>query len=167
MGIIKKFRIKSFKKNKALVSLDKISLSFGKRRILEDVSFNINEGEILTTINVPGLPPGATCGFSEIARRHGDFALAMCVAVLSRINGGYARLVINGMGNGPQRIENAEKVLLDGKFSETSIKAASKIVIEELDPLNDIHAPGWYRKKMARVMMIRACNMAVALMEQK
>ena len=30
MGIIKKFRIKSFKKNKALVSLDKISLSFGK-----------------------------------------------------------------------------------------------------------------------------------------
>ena len=127
----------------------------------------INEGEILTTINVPGLPPGATCGFSEIARRHGDFALAMCVAVLSRINGGYARLVINGMGNGPQRIENAEKVLLDGKFSETSIKAASKIVIEELDPLNDIHAPGWYRKKMARVMMIRACNMAVALMEQK
>ena len=41
MAIIKKFRIKNFKKNKALVSLDKISLSFGKRRILEDVSFNI------------------------------------------------------------------------------------------------------------------------------
>ena len=55
MGIIKKFRIKSFKKNKALVSLDKISLSFGKRRILEDVSFNINEGEILGMLGPNGV----------------------------------------------------------------------------------------------------------------
>ena len=55
MGIIKKFRIKSFKKNKTLVSLDKISLSFGKRRILEDVSFNINEGEILGMLGPNGV----------------------------------------------------------------------------------------------------------------
>ena len=55
MAIIKKFRIKSFKKNKALVSLNKISLSFGKRRILEDVSFNINEGEILGMLGPNGV----------------------------------------------------------------------------------------------------------------
>jgi len=55
MGIIKTFRIKSFKKNKSLVSLDKISLSFGKRRILEDVSFNINEGEILGMLGPNGV----------------------------------------------------------------------------------------------------------------
>ena len=55
MGIIKKFRIKSFKKNKALVSLDKISLSFDKRRILEDVSFNINQGEILGMLGPNGV----------------------------------------------------------------------------------------------------------------
>ena len=55
MAIIKKFRIKSFKKNKALVSLNKISLSFGQRRILEDVSFNINEGEILGMLGPNGV----------------------------------------------------------------------------------------------------------------
>ena len=55
MAIIKKFRIKSFKKNKILVSLNKISLSFGKRRILEDVSFNINEGEILGMLGPNGV----------------------------------------------------------------------------------------------------------------
>ena len=55
MAIIKKFRIKSFKKNKALVSLNKISLSFGNRRILEDVSFNINEGEILGMLGPNGV----------------------------------------------------------------------------------------------------------------
>ena len=34
MAIIKKFRITSFKTKKPLVSLDKISLSFGKRKLL-------------------------------------------------------------------------------------------------------------------------------------
>jgi len=55
VAIIKKFRIKSFKKNKALVSLNKISLSFGKRKILKDVSFNINEGEILGMLGPNGV----------------------------------------------------------------------------------------------------------------
>ena len=55
MAIIKKFRIKSFKKNKTLVNLDKVSLSFGKRRILDEVSFNINEGEILGMLGPNGV----------------------------------------------------------------------------------------------------------------
>ena len=55
MAIIKKFRIKSFKKQKPLVSLKKISLSFGKRQILDDVSFNINKGEILGMLGPNGV----------------------------------------------------------------------------------------------------------------
>ena len=55
MAIIKKFRIKSFKKNKSLVALNKVSLSFGQRRILEDVSFNIKEGEILGMLGPNGV----------------------------------------------------------------------------------------------------------------
>ena len=47
MAIIKKFRIKSFKTTKPLIKLDEISLSFGKRQILDDISFVVNQGEIL------------------------------------------------------------------------------------------------------------------------
>ena len=47
MAIIKKFRIKSFKENKPLIKLEKISLSFGKRQILDNISSSINSGEIL------------------------------------------------------------------------------------------------------------------------
>ena len=47
MAIIKKFRITTFKKEINKISLKKISLSFNKRQILDDVSFNIREGEII------------------------------------------------------------------------------------------------------------------------
>ena len=55
MAIIKKFRIKSFKNTKPLVELKKISISFGKRQILDDISFNINQGEILGMLGPNGV----------------------------------------------------------------------------------------------------------------
>ena len=55
MGIIKKFRIKSFKNPQPIISLENISLSFGKRKILENVSFKINHGEILGMLGPNGV----------------------------------------------------------------------------------------------------------------
>ena len=55
MAIIKKFRIKSFKKPQSLISLENISLSFGKRKILDNVSFTINHGQILGMLGPNGV----------------------------------------------------------------------------------------------------------------
>ena len=55
MGIIKKFRIKSFKKQKPIVSLKKISLSFGKRQILDNINFEVNQGQILGLLGPNGV----------------------------------------------------------------------------------------------------------------
>ncbi len=55
MAIIKKFRIKSFKKRNTLVELKNVSLSYGKRQILENVSFNITKGEILGILGPNGV----------------------------------------------------------------------------------------------------------------
>ena len=55
MGIIKKFRIKSYKNPKPIISLEKIYLSFGKRKILDNVSFKINYGEILGMLGPNGV----------------------------------------------------------------------------------------------------------------
>jgi len=55
MALIKKFRIKSFKKNSPLIRLEKISLSFGKRQILENINFDINKGEILGMLGPNGV----------------------------------------------------------------------------------------------------------------
>ena len=55
MAIIKKFRIKSFKNKKSIIKLDRLSLSFGKRKILDNISFSINEGQILGLLGPNGV----------------------------------------------------------------------------------------------------------------
>ena len=55
MAIIKKFRIKSFKNNKEIIKVDKVSLSFQTRQILDGISFKLNQGEILGLLGPNGV----------------------------------------------------------------------------------------------------------------
>ena len=55
MAIIKKFRIKSFKQKKPILKLQNISLSFQNRQILENISFEINQGEIFGMLGPNGV----------------------------------------------------------------------------------------------------------------
>jgi lipopolysaccharide export system ATP-binding protein len=55
MAIIKKFRITSFKKKKPIIKLDRLSLSFGKMKVLDNVSFSLNEGQILGLLGPNGV----------------------------------------------------------------------------------------------------------------
>ena len=55
MAIIKKFRIKSFKNNKEVINLKNISLSFGKRKILENINISINDWEIVGLLGPNGV----------------------------------------------------------------------------------------------------------------
>ena len=64
MSNIKKFRIKSFKKDKLILKLDKISLKFGRKMILENLSLNLNKSQILGLLGPNGV--GKTTIFNII-----------------------------------------------------------------------------------------------------
>ena len=55
MAIIKKFRIKSFKTINSIIEFENISLSYGNRQILENISFKINEGQIFGMLGPNGV----------------------------------------------------------------------------------------------------------------
>ena len=55
MAIIKKFRIKSYKNLKPIIKLDKVSFSFKNRPILDSITFNLNQGEILGLLGPNGV----------------------------------------------------------------------------------------------------------------
>ena len=55
MAVIKKFRIKSFKNINSIIEFNNISLSYGNRLILDNISFKINEGQIFGMLGPNGV----------------------------------------------------------------------------------------------------------------
>jgi len=55
MSVIKKFRIKSFKKINTIIEFENVSLSYGNRLILDNINFKINEGQIFGMLGPNGV----------------------------------------------------------------------------------------------------------------
>ena len=55
MAIIKPFRIKSFKNKSAIIEFENVSLSYGNRLILDNISFKINQTEIFGMLGPNGV----------------------------------------------------------------------------------------------------------------
>jgi len=55
VAIIKKFRIKSFKEESSIIEFQNISLSYGKRLILDKINFKINKGQIFGMLGPNGV----------------------------------------------------------------------------------------------------------------
>ena len=55
MGIVKKFRIKSFKNMNSIIEFKNVTLSYGKRIILDNINFKINESQIFGMLGPNGV----------------------------------------------------------------------------------------------------------------
>ncbi len=55
MGIVKKFRIKSFKQKNFIIDFDNVSLAYGNRLILDNISFKISENIIFGMLGPNGV----------------------------------------------------------------------------------------------------------------
>lgn len=120
--------------------------------------------EVLTQIRVP-LPSGRTGScFLELARRHGDFALAGIGALVTLAEDGTAedvRLGLIGLGDRPVRPAAAEAALRGRIPDEEAIADAAAAVDGEIEPTGDIHASASYRRHLAGVLTRRALTTAV------
>ena len=54
MSNIKKFRIKSFKNNRSILKLNKISFKFGRKQILDNLILSLSNGQILGLLGPNG-----------------------------------------------------------------------------------------------------------------
>jgi carbon-monoxide dehydrogenase medium subunit len=104
----------------------------------------------------------------EVAIRRGDFALGGVAATLTldgqgRVAG--ARVVCFGVGPRPVRAAEAERSLAGGVPTPAAFAEAGRLASAGVDPDDDIHASGAYRKRLAGVLTARAlaaCLAAVA-----
>ena len=136
----------------------------GERKIkatefFEDIlTTTLRPDEILTKIIVPKIPNNSGTAFVEIARRHGDFALAGAAAQISFKNHHpyEARLSVCGAGPTAIRLLAAEKIILRDGVSQNSIKAAAAAASAAADPMADPHASTSYRRRLIGVVVSRA-----------
>jgi carbon-monoxide dehydrogenase medium subunit len=116
----------------------------------------VGEGELLTSITFPVWEGRRGFAIEELARRHGDFAIAgACVAVADQ----RCAISLFGVGPTPVRATAAEAAALAGEpGSEVGRIAAGGLA----DVPADIHGSADYRRHVAAVMVQRALEKAVA-----
>ena len=115
--------------------------------------------EILTEVRLPILDENTGVGFAEYSRRHGDFAIAMVMAVIS-VNGDSiteARLGAGGISDRPVRLERTEATLRGKSPDDPDLLAeAATTAAAEVDPMGDIHGSPEYRRDLVGVLTSRA-----------
>lgn len=122
--------------------------------------------EVLTEVRLPALAERSGWSCMEIARRHGDLALAGVALTVTLEGGGNcseARIALFGVGPTPIRAREAEQLLIGEKPGEKLFEQVGQKASEEIDePLSDIHASAQYRQHLAQVLTRRALTEAVA-----
>jgi aerobic carbon-monoxide dehydrogenase medium subunit len=120
--------------------------------------------EIITEIRLPAWPAKRRFGFQEFARRRGDFAMAAAMLFYDD-DGGKARNAhagAIGIADRPLRLNAVEQVLNGNTIDEATIAKAEAAASASVDPHDDIHASGAYRKALLGVMVERALRSAAA-----
>jgi aerobic carbon-monoxide dehydrogenase medium subunit len=120
-------------------------------------STTLDAAEIITDVLIPAARPGQGWSFQEMVRRTSDFAIVAVAALVDtdeRTGAIAARVALAGVAD---RVVLADPQLLNGDPDESAARIA-----DTLDPADDVHASGAYRRRLARVLTARALGQAAA-----
>jgi carbon-monoxide dehydrogenase medium subunit len=140
--------------------------SKGGERWIEAIDFfaglfanSLQTDEFLVEIAFPTMPAKTGWSFLEIARRHGDYAMAGMAALLTLDANGKiakARLVYLNVGDGPVDALQAAASLV-GKTPDTAaFKEAGQIASQkDMSPYGNLHATPEYQRHLSAVLTER------------
>ncbi|HEX6899355.1 MAG TPA: xanthine dehydrogenase family protein subunit M [Thermoanaerobaculia bacterium] len=122
--------------------------------------------EMLVEVALPPPTPRTGWAFLEVARRLGDYAQVGIAAGITLDEAGRcreARLVYLSVGDRPVEAREATRMLTGAEPTDEAIAAAAeKAAADEMNPHDDIHASGDFKRHLARVITGRALRRAVA-----
>jgi aerobic carbon-monoxide dehydrogenase medium subunit len=118
--------------------------------------------EMIVEVVFPTSAPHAA--LTEFAQRKGDFAI-VAAAVSLDVTGGCCRsgrVALGGVDAVPVRIPAAEAVLSGGGLGGELFAACADAAAAAIEPGSDAHGSAQYRRKLARTLVMRACQEAMA-----
>lgn len=119
--------------------------------------------EILVQIRIPEPSVGSGSAISEVARRHGDFAMVGAATSLRLENGRIARsrIVLTGVSGTPLLLAGAEKLLDGSEPTSEILREAATELAKPLSPPADVHGSSAYRRHIAAVLINRTLQTSV------
>jgi carbon-monoxide dehydrogenase medium subunit len=119
----------------------------------------LQEGEILTEVQVPKLRPASGATYLKFSRRGGLDLAIVGVACLLVVNNDsrceLARIAMGAVAPTPVRAKKAEILMTGEKINNELIEEVSKIAAEEAKPISDIRASADYRREIVKVLVNR------------
>ena len=124
----------------------------------------LEEGELLTEIQVPVLASGTGYAFNKLKRKTGDYATAASPVVLTMDGERCAEIRIGLTNVAPMaiRAEPAEDVLRGQVISDVLIEQAAQEVMNVCEPAEDLRGDAEYKTHMAAEMARRSIRDALA-----
>jgi carbon-monoxide dehydrogenase medium subunit len=118
----------------------------------------LREGELLVACELPIAGPDERQHFSELARRHGDYAIAGLAARATRQGNGLAdvNLAFLSLGDRPLRAPACEAVLQAGPIDSARLAQADAALRAELQPFADLTHSAAAKTQLAATLMQRA-----------
>ncbi|MFP6735175.1 MAG: FAD binding domain-containing protein [Rhodospirillales bacterium] len=132
---------------------------------LGPMTTSLAAGEIITGLSLPAWPQGRRWAFLEFARRRGDFAMAGIAVFYDLDAAGQAagtHIGVIGASDRPHRLGAAEQVIDGSSVDDAAIEAAAAAAAEAVDPIEDFHAPGEYRRGLVKTLVERALQQAAS-----
>lgn len=119
---------------------------------------SLEPGELVTHVVLPHPAPGSGTAFAELARRHGDYAMAGVAAIVTldddrHVTG--AKVGYLGLAGVPVVVELTEH-LAGRPHDALEAAPAARDAVAHTDPTDDIHATAAYRRHLAEVLTERA-----------
>ena len=142
----------------------------GKRTVAADGFFlgtyynQLEEGEILTEIQVPIPATGSGHGYSKLKRKTGDYATA-AAAVQLQLSGNTCtqiNIAMTNVGANALKATDAEQHLTGKTIDEALINEAAEKAMAIRDPSEDLRGDIEYKTNMAGEMVRRAIRLALS-----
>lgn len=113
--------------------------------------------EILIAAEVPVIPATEKSAFTELTRRHGDYAIIGLAAQGGADGGTFSnmRLAFFGAGDRPILAQAANAALEGKAYSDATVTAAQEALEADLDPMADLNGPPEMKMHLARVITAR------------
>ncbi len=117
------------------------------------------EGEVLTFIHFPLLPPKTGVSYQKLALREANsLAVASVAARLTIANGKItgAAVVLGAVAPTPVLAMKTSRFLVGKEPSESLFARVAQMAKEECHPISDIRGSLWFRKELVEVLTRRA-----------